>query len=59
MHQIEAFFAIVGDGTWGWSLIPFLMFFLFRSDDGHSCVDESLEHHDAISREYAGIARRS
>lgn len=25
MQQIEAFFAIVGDGTWGWSLVPFLV----------------------------------
>jgi len=25
MQAIEAFFAIIGDGTWGWSLIPFLV----------------------------------
>lgn len=25
MQQLEAFFAIVGDGTWGWSLVPFLV----------------------------------
>jgi len=25
MQYLEAFFAIIGDGTWGWSLIPFLV----------------------------------
>jgi AGCS family alanine or glycine:cation symporter len=25
MSYLEAFFAIVGDGTWGWSLVPFLV----------------------------------
>jgi AGCS family alanine or glycine:cation symporter len=25
MSYLEAFFAIIGDGTWGWSLVPFLV----------------------------------
>lgn len=25
MQYLEAFFSIIGDGTWGWSLIPFLV----------------------------------
>ncbi|MGF1527007.1 MAG: alanine/glycine:cation symporter family protein [Candidatus Competibacterales bacterium] len=25
MSYIEAFFSIIGDGTWGWSLVPFLV----------------------------------
>ncbi|MDX1556042.1 MAG: alanine/glycine:cation symporter family protein [Xanthomonadales bacterium] len=25
MNYLERFFAIIGDGTWGWSLIPFLV----------------------------------
>ena len=25
MKQLEAFFGIIGDGTWGWSLVPFLV----------------------------------
>jgi alanine or glycine:cation symporter, AGCS family len=25
MHYLESFFAVIGDGTWGWSLVPFLV----------------------------------
>jgi AGCS family alanine or glycine:cation symporter len=25
MSYLEAFFTVIGDGTWGWSLIPFLV----------------------------------